>query len=53
MTEKYEKLRNSLAAIPCVKWTATRATVCIPKTEDAAGKYLSITGLDKQYGRRA
>lgn len=47
-----KKLRELAEKLPRVQWTRTRSNVCIPETEDAAGKYLPITGLDKQYARR-
>lgn len=52
MEGKYAELRAALDAVPCIKWTASRATVHIPETEDWTGKDLSITGLDKQVARK-
>jgi len=51
MTDNYAELRAAAEKLPRVKWTKTRSTVCIPETEDAAGKDLPINGLDKQYAR--
>ncbi|AEC22255.1 hypothetical protein PT7_P019 (plasmid) [Pusillimonas sp. T7-7] len=50
--DRFSDLRAALDAVPCVKWTASRATVHIPETEDWAGKDLCITGLDKQVARK-
>lgn len=50
--DRYQALRDSTVNVPCVKWTAQRATVNIPETEEWAGKAISITGLDKQVARK-
>jgi hypothetical protein len=51
MTTDIENIKEALSKIARIRWSRTGATVCIPETEDFAGKALSITGLDKRYGR--
>lgn len=50
--DRYQTLREAAAAVPRVKWTASRSNVTIPETEDWAGKSIIITGLDKQVARK-